>query len=217
MAKYHEQPKRRDLLMLSSKLMMIQVVGAESLLASAGPTLAQGPVANDALTKEEWLDAFMENKGLGPPLHVSRFVERIYFLTKPIAWFPNAGQESYQRVDVPVGFVTDFASIPRPFWSLLPPDGEYTYPAIVHDYLYWQQQRPRDVADNIFRFGMQDLRIPAWKIAAIYDAVHLFGGTAWEENARLKKEGEKRCLKQQPASATVRWEDYRKRPDVFCE
>jgi len=29
----------------------------------------------------------------------------------------------------PAGFVTDFASISRLFWTLLPRDGEYTYPA----------------------------------------------------------------------------------------
>jgi hypothetical protein len=78
------------------------------------------------LSKDDWLDAATRNKGLGDQLHVSRFVERIYYLTKPVAWFPNPGQERFRRVDVPVGFITDFASIPAPFWPLLPPDGEYT-------------------------------------------------------------------------------------------
>jgi hypothetical protein len=178
---------------------------------------ASSQASNSGLAKEQWLDSFMENKGLGAPLHVSRFVERIYFLTRPIDWFPNPGQERYQRVDVPVGFITDFASIPSPFWPLLPPDGEYTYPAIVHDYLYWEQSRPRDVADDIFRFGMEDLRIERWKVEAIYAAVRVFGGFAWDENARLKRQGEKRCLKVAPPAATTRWEDYRKRPDVFCD
>jgi Protein of unknown function (DUF1353) len=169
------------------------------------------------LNKEDWLDAFMKNKALGQPLHVSRFVERIYYLTKPIEWFPNPGQERLQRVNVPIGFVTDFASVPAPFWPLLPPDGEYTYPAIVHDYLYWDQRRSRAEADEILKIGMEDLRIPRWKIEAIYGAVRVFGGGPWDENARLKAQGEKRCLKM-PASAdaTTRWEDYRKRKDVFC-
>jgi hypothetical protein len=170
------------------------------------------------LTKEGWLDAFMKNKALGEQLHVSRFVERIYYLTKPIAWFPNPGQERFRRVDVPVGFITDFASIPAPFWPLLPPDGEYTYPAIVHDYLYWDRGRPRDEADEIFKLGMEDLRVPRWKIEAIYGAVRVFGGGPWDENTRLKIQGEKRCIKM-PASAdaTTRWEDYRKRKEVFCD
>src|SRR5262245_59514289 len=68
----------------------------------------------------DWMGSSRPPKGM---LHVSRFVERIYFLTKPIGWFPSSGQEGkYKPVDVPVGFVTDFASIPRIFWSVLPPD-----------------------------------------------------------------------------------------------
>jgi hypothetical protein len=37
-------------------------------------------------------------------------------------------------VIVPKGFVTDFASIPRPFWSIVPTWGKYGPPAVVHDY-----------------------------------------------------------------------------------
>ncbi|MDI5166053.1 DUF1353 domain-containing protein, partial [Salmonella enterica subsp. enterica serovar Montevideo] len=33
-------------------------------------------------------------------------------------------------IEVPVGFVTDLATVPRIFWSLLPPDGEYAKAAI---------------------------------------------------------------------------------------
>ena len=191
---------------------------ALALVSSTSIARAQSRDAKFDLSKEDWLDAFMKNKALGASLNVSRFVERIYYLTKPVAWFPNPGQERFRRVDVPVGFITDFASIPAPFWPLLPPDGEYTYPAIVHDFLYWDQERPRQEADEIFRFGMEDLRIPRWKIEAIYGAVRVFGGGPWDENTRLKSQGEKRCIKV-PASAdaTTRWEDYRKRKDVFCD
>ncbi|SRR6266851_1152814 len=188
-------------------------------ISSSSVTHAQQPrAATFDLTKEDWLDISMKDKGVGDQLHVSRFVERIYYLTKPVAWFPNPGQERFRRVDVPVGFITDFASIPAPFWPLLPPDGEYTYPAIVHDFLYWDQGRSRDEADEIFKFGMEDLRVPRWKIEAIYGAVRVFGGGAWDENSRLKVQGEKRCIKvPTSADATTRWEDYRKRQDVFCD
>ena len=40
------------------------------------------------------------------------------------------------RVLVPAGFVTDFASVPRFFWRLIPPTGKYTRAAVVHDFLY---------------------------------------------------------------------------------
>lgn len=39
-------------------------------------------------------------------------------------------------ISVPAGFVTDLATIPRIFWTLLPPDGKYAKAAIIHDYLY---------------------------------------------------------------------------------
>jgi hypothetical protein len=44
------------------------------------------------------------------------------------------------RISVPKGFVTDFASIPQGLWSLgLSPHGQYSRAAVIHDYLYWSQ------------------------------------------------------------------------------
>lgn len=37
---------------------------------------------------------------------------------------------------VPIGFVTDFASIPRFLWSIYPPTGRYQRAAVLHDWLY---------------------------------------------------------------------------------
>ena len=42
---------------------------------------------------------------------------------------------SYRGVDVPEGFVTDLASIPRLFWPLLPANGWYELAAVFHDRL----------------------------------------------------------------------------------
>jgi len=120
-----------------------------------------------------------------------------------------------QAVDVPIGFVTDFASIPRVFWSLLRPDGEYTYPAILHDFLYWTQERPRDVADQIFKIGMEEFSISKTTIGTIYEAVRLGGASAWESNAKAKGNDEKRVLKQSPADPRTRWADWKRLPDVF--
>lgn len=44
--------------------------------------------------------------------------------------------EECTRIRVPAGFVTDFASIPRALWSLLPPTGKYGRAAVIHDLLY---------------------------------------------------------------------------------
>jgi Protein of unknown function (DUF1353) len=52
-------------------------------------------------------------------------------------------------VTVPRGFETDFASIPRFLWQLLPQWGLYGWAAVVHDYLYSAQTMPRWRADRI--------------------------------------------------------------------
>src|SRR5947208_3256935 len=47
--------------------------------------------------------------------------------------------ESNDSIVVPMGFVTDFASIPRFAWTLVgsPTGSGYALPAVVHDFLYW--------------------------------------------------------------------------------
>ena len=80
-----------------------------------------------------------------------------YYILDQLRWAPNEGQ-SLHGVMVPPGFVTDLASIPRPFWSLLPKTGRYAYAAIVHDYLYWIQSPGilRPEADDILETAMRD-------------------------------------------------------------
>ena len=53
---------------------------------------------------------------------------------------------SNDRVTVPRGFVTDFATIPPILQSLIQQNGPHLLPAVVHDYLYWKQTCSRDDA-----------------------------------------------------------------------
>jgi hypothetical protein len=73
-------------------------------------------------------------------------------------------------------------------------DGEYTYPAIIHDYLYWMQDHTKDYADNILKFDMLDFDIVLIVVTTVYQAVKLCGQSAWEDNANLKRKGEKKLL-----------------------
>jgi uncharacterized protein DUF1353 len=139
----------------------------------------------------------------------------MYFLYSPIEWMPNKGQEQFPSVKAPKGFVTDLASVPRIFWSLLRPDGPYAYAAIIHDYLYWTQTTTKETADTILKFGMEDFKVDSVTVNAIYEAVSLFGGSAWEKNKKLKAMGERRILKVFPENPTTTWEIYRKRDQVF--
>jgi hypothetical protein len=98
---------------------------------------------------------------------------------------------------------------------VLRPDGLYTYPAIVHDYLYWEQTTTREVADQILRFGMEDFTVDRASIAAIYAGVRAGGAVAWENNGRLKATGEKRILRRFPDDPTIRWAQWKADPSVF--
>ncbi|ECO0902306.1 DUF1353 domain-containing protein [Salmonella enterica subsp. enterica serovar Newport] len=78
-------------------------------------------------------------------------------------------------IEVPAGFVTGLATVPRIFWILLPPDGKYAKAAIIHDYLYDNALRTKKEADKIFLDGMTVLGVPKWKRTVMYWAVRLFG------------------------------------------
>lgn len=43
---------------------------------------------------------------------------------------------SNDKVVIPVGFITDFASVPFIFWWIFPPWGRYGKAAVLHDWLY---------------------------------------------------------------------------------
>ncbi|EBI1833225.1 DUF1353 domain-containing protein [Salmonella enterica] len=78
-------------------------------------------------------------------------------------------------IEVPAGFITDLATIPRIFWILLPPDGKYAKVAIIHDYLYDNALRTKKEADKIFLDGMTVLGVPKRKRTVMYWAVRMFG------------------------------------------
>jgi hypothetical protein len=180
------------------------------------PARADELRGDQEMTREKWFKEFFESKPPAGALHLFRFADEVYVITKPISWVPGPDQvNKYKRVDVPVGFVTDLASVPRIFWQFLPRDGKYTYPAIVHDYLYWMQHQPRESADDILRIGMEEFNIDNVVINAVYWGVKAGGRFAWSNNASLKSKGEKRVLKRLPADPLIRWEDWKKQPDVF--
>ena len=176
--------------------------------------------------------AEMAKRGMHPRLIVTTLVPfgdwDLYWVKGgSIRWQPNARQKlqevqgrnskRFQEVIVPEGFVSDLASIPRVVWQVLRPEGRYAYAAVVHDYLYWTQTRPRGEADQIFRIAMEDSKVDPKTVETVYQAVHRFGQAAWDNNARLKKAGECRFLRRFPEDFTISWSEWKKQPDVFEE
>ena len=96
-------------------------------------------------------------------------------------------EDSEEIVTVPKDFETDFASVPRLFWTILPPDGKYTQAATLHDYLYHSQKFKRKKCDKIFIEAMKVLGVSFWKRRVMYRAVRMFGWIPWN-NKRYDEE-----------------------------
>ena len=107
----------------------------------------------------------------------------------------NTKADPLDIITVPRGFVTDLTSVPRVFWSFLPPDGPWVKAAVVHDFLYYTQgdgvwykrtgisrreRYSRRAADDILREGMADRDIDAWAQFIIWAAVRVGGWIAWQ-------------------------------------
>ena len=89
------------------------------------------------------------------------------------------------RFEVPAGFESDLASIPRLFWNIFPPDDDnYVRAAWVHDYNCKYQQISRLDADRLFR-KMMRVEGAGWcKRQTIYCMVRAFGWYAWHQRAK---------------------------------
>jgi hypothetical protein len=139
-----------------------------------------------------------------------------YYITKPLQWHANTATTSgVNQVSAPVGFVTDLASIPREFWTFLSPMARYSYPAILHDHLYWFQTYTREQADAMLKTAMEELSVPSATAFAVYNAVRLGGGHAWNANTAARAGGERRVLKRFPTDVKTTWQSWKMHPDVF--
>jgi len=96
------------------------------------------------------------------------------------------------KITVPVGFVTDLASVPRAMWWLIAPF-DVARSAIIHDLLYKTIRQYRHnmkdkqddalvkaakkASDMVFYHGMNDAEpsVPKWKKYSAWKAVDLFG------------------------------------------
>lgn len=65
----------------------------------------------------------------------SRTLGKDYWVVTKDFIYYIGNENSNRRVLIPAGYLTDGASVPRPFWSFIPPWGQYGQAAVVHDYL----------------------------------------------------------------------------------
>ncbi len=104
-------------------------------------------------------------------------------LSEDFDWTDKKGR----RVCVPAGFVTDFASIPRAMWPVLPPTGKYGKAAVLHDFMYqegvWCDGTPctRGDADGVLKEAMADLGVRWTQRWTIYAGVRSGGWVSWRK------------------------------------
>jgi hypothetical protein len=118
-----------------------------------------------------------------------------------------------ERIVVPKGFVTDFASIPQALWSVgLSPYGQYSRAAVVHDYLYWSQGCSRRQADRLLVIAMKESNVSGFDEFLVYQGVHKGGGGPWKANAVERGAGLPRIVPEnylRPADPNANWPSYR--------
>lgn len=98
------------------------------------------------------------------------------------------GDDKYKLVepfyDVPAGFVTDGASIPRFAWRIIdhPFQSDYIEVYVVHDYDYQTGRISRAEADKKMLDGLKAKGMNYFKRYAIYWSVRIFGASHYNNN-----------------------------------
>jgi len=80
----------------------------------------------------------------------------------------------YQNIQVPSGFVTNGANIPRPLWVIWPPNrSDFMKAVVVHDYLC--DRGKYLLADQLFKEALKEAgatRLTVWLFYTSVDRYH---------------------------------------------
>ena len=123
------------------------------------------------------------------PLRLEFLDDCRWALTEP---FEFASETTESIIRVPAGFVTDFTSIPRGLWNLLPPTGPYGKAAVIHDWLYQHRWTglilcDRALADATLNEGMVVLGVSRLARYAIYAGIRVGGGLTWRKYRKKER------------------------------
>lgn len=121
--------------------------------------------------------------GFQTPLDVRRLADRQWRLLAPVEYISKT---ALTLIVVPVGFVTDFASVPRWLPHVYAALDDVGQPAaVVHDYLYqthkiYHRRVTRPLADRVFLEALEALGVSAWRRGLMYAGVRLLGWGAYK-------------------------------------
>lgn len=92
-------------------------------------------------------------------------------------------------VTVPVGFLTDFASVPRlPLTFALV--GAYGHAAAaLHDWMYASGKYSRKQSDKVFKNALRSSGIARWRAWIMWTGVRVGGSRRYAKNAHKGKNG----------------------------
>jgi hypothetical protein len=102
----------------------------------------------------------------------------LWTLYKPLSYYSAILQ---RQIDVPAGFVTDYASVPRLLGVYDLEGGKCNKAAVIHDWLYSTQCVDRATADAVLREAILASGYSAATAALFYAAVRLGGGSHWKK------------------------------------
>ncbi len=100
---------------------------------------------------------------------------------------------SDEVIKIHKGFITDGASIPKFFWSIIGgPLGPYAPAAVVHDRCYktppfFHHRYTRKKSDYVFYEALGVLEVPWWKRKVMYAGVRIGGWRAWNRYRKKDK------------------------------
>lgn len=119
-----------------------------------------------------------------------------------------------EKIVVPKGFVTDYASIPPTIGTLvgLTKNGKYDRAAVIHDFLYWSQGCTRAQSDRLLVIAMKESSVAGLDSFKIFQGVSKGGKYAWEQNKRERAAGKPKVIPEKylrPADPNINWNEYR--------
>lgn len=119
-----------------------------------------------------------------------------FIVLRPLEF--TTGPNNEFALQVPIGFITDLASIPKLLWWWQSPHESTMAPAIIHDFLYWLQPCTKDEADAVMYIAMLQVGMKKSQIDKVYWGIRTNKAQkAWDENNQARINGEKRFFSEE--------------------
>ena len=113
----------------------------------------------------------------------------LWALTTPLVW-----DDGHFHIEIPKGFITDLASIPHVVdWiPFLDRTGASRRAGALHDGLYaLGREKGKDFCDLLLNLALEAEGLKEWQARAYWYAVHYFGKSSWDADAREGVYGDK--------------------------